>query len=98
MYLTRYELTATKYDFGSTLRDALKYHNGAPFSTIDQDQDENARNCAEKYGGGGWWYRSCYHASLNGRNEEGGRVGSKAARWFNWKVKEATMKIRKTEN
>merc|ERR1712123_559914 len=29
----RYELTAASYDFSSTLRDALKYHNGAPFST-----------------------------------------------------------------
>merc|ERR1719228_1993247 len=94
----RYELTATKYDFGSTLRDALKYHNGAAFSTIDQDQDQHGGSCAQKYGGGGWWYRACYHASLNGRVEEGGVGGAKAATWFSFKVKESTMKIRKVEN
>jgi len=94
----RYELTATKYDFGSSLRDALKYHNGAAFSTIDQDQDQLGGNCAQKYGGGGWWYRACYHASLNGRIEEGGVGGAKAATWFSFRVKESTMKIRKLEN
>jgi len=94
----RYELTAASYDFSSTLRDALKYHNGAPFSTVDQDQDDHSGSCSQKYGGGGWWYRKCYHASLNGQNEEGGLGGSKAARWFNLKIKEATMKIRKIAN
>merc|ERR1712106_543523 len=94
----RYELTADDYDFTSTLRDGLKYHNGAPYSTIDQDQDDLAGSCAQKYGGGGWWYRSCYHASLNGQNLEGGRGGAKAARWFNMKVKESTMKMRKIAN
>merc|ERR1711892_896145 len=94
----RYELTAADYDFTSTLRDGLKYHNGAPFSTIDQDQDDLAGSCAQKYGGGGWWYRSCYHASLNGQNLEGGRGGAKAASWLNMKVKESTMKMRKIAN
>jgi len=94
----RYQLTATGYDFTSTLRDGLKYHNGAAFSTIDSDQDEHSSSCAGRYGGGGWWYRSCYHTSLNGQNLEGGRGGARAARWFNLKVKESTMKIRKTAN
>merc|ERR1712123_358793 len=94
----RYELTAASYDFSSPLRDALKYHNGAPFSTVDQDQDDHSGSCSQKYGGGGWWYRKCYHANLNGQNEEGGRGGSKAARWFNLKIKEATLKIRKIAN
>jgi len=94
----RYELTVTKYDFGSSLRDALRYHNGAAFSTIDEDQDQLGGNCAQKYGGGGWWYRACYHASLNGRIEEGGAGGARAATWFSLKVKASTMKIRKIEN
>merc|ERR1712013_952695 len=94
----RYELTVTKYDFGSSLRDALRYHNGAAFSTIDEDQDQLGGNCAQKYGGGGWWYRACYHARLNGRIEEGGAGGARAATWFSLKVKASTMKIRKIEN
>jgi len=94
----RYELTVTKYDFGSSLRDALRYHNGAAFSTIDEDQDQLGGSCAQKYGGGGWWYRACYHASLNGRIEEGGAGGARAATWFSLKVKSSTMQIRKIEN
>ena len=97
-HVFRYELTVTKYDFGSSLRDALRYHNGAAFSTIDEDQDQLGGSCAQKYGGGGWWYRACYHASLNGRIEEGGAGGARAATWFGLKVKASTMKIRKIEN
>jgi len=94
----RYELTASSYDYSSTLRDGLKYHNGAAFSTTDKDQDTHPRSCAGMYGGGGWWYRSCYHVNLNGNNLDGGRGGSRAARWFNLKAKESTMKMRKIVN
>jgi len=95
----RYELTATSYDYSSTLRDGLKYHNGSAFSTIDMDQDASTDlNCAEKYGGGGWWYRSCYQVNLNGQNRDGGRGGSRAARWFHSRAKESTMKMRKISN
>ena len=65
---------------------------------MDNDQDQHGGNCAQKYGGGGRWYRACYHASLNGWNKEGGRGGAKAASWFNLKMKESTMKIRKIES
>ena len=94
----RYELTALGYDYSSSLRDALKYHNGAAFSTVDEDQDDYTGNCAQKYGGGGWWFRKCYHANLNGRIEDEGKVGASAARWFRQKVQEASMKIRKVSN
>jgi len=94
----RYELTALGYDYSSSLRDALKYHNGAAFSTVDEDQDDYTGNCAQKYGGGGWWFRKCYHANLNGRIEDEGKGGASAARWFRQKVQEASMKIRKVSN
>ncbi|KAK2144794.1 hypothetical protein LSH36_730g01065 [Paralvinella palmiformis] len=47
--------------------DALTHHNNAPFSTIDQDNDQSrSGNCAELYGGGGWWWVHCYDSNLNG--------------------------------
>ena len=46
---------------------ALKTHNGRPFSTMDNDHDNSrSGNCAELYGGGGWWFDRCYDANLNG--------------------------------
>ena len=48
-------------------QDGLDYHNRMAFSTHDRDQDKDeTRNCAATFGGGGWWYKSCYHLNLNG--------------------------------
>ena len=48
-------------------RDALRYHNGKPFTTFDNDNDDDGRNCATIYGGG-WWFNSCYHSFLTGNH------------------------------
>ena len=40
--------------------------NGMAFSTRDRDNDLHSGNCAEEYKGGGWWYNSCMHSTLNG--------------------------------
>lgn len=58
-----YRLTATGYYGNAT--DALGYSSGAMFSTLDVDNDNSSAHCA-KYYGGGWWYRHCHYANLNG--------------------------------
>ena len=48
--------------------DALGYHNGMQFTTMDQDNDlYGAWNCAQHYRGA-WWHNGCFHLSLNGIN------------------------------
>jgi ficolin len=43
----------------------LSYHNGRHFSTFDMDRDRTGWNCAIQ-DHGGWWYRGCAYANLNG--------------------------------
>lgn len=45
--------------------DSMKYHNGRPFSTKDKDPNTLSIHCAKAYMGG-WWYKNCYKANLNG--------------------------------
>lgn len=45
--------------------DSMRYHNGCPFSTKDKGPSTNSVNCAKNYMGG-WWYKNCYKANLNG--------------------------------
>ena len=40
------------------------------FTTNDMDNDPSPANCA-RYNRGGWWYRKCYKANLNGEYEHG---------------------------
>ena len=47
--------------------DSLLYHNGAPFTTIDKDNDNSTANCAVTFTGA-WWYKKCYASNLNGQN------------------------------
>ena len=46
--------------------DSFSGHSGAKFTTHDKDQDTYAGNCATLYGGG-WWYKACANANLNGK-------------------------------
>lgn len=45
--------------------DSMSYHNGRPFSTRDRDPQPFITRCAMSYRGG-WWYRNCHEANLNG--------------------------------
>ena len=70
---------------GSTKRDAMAYHNGMPFSTYDQDNEKWGNSCAYVHQGG-WWYKSCYEANLNGPHNPPSRPGVDPAwakiRWY----------------
>ena len=35
------------------------------FSTIDRDNNDQARNCAKQFTGAGWWYNKCTFVSPN---------------------------------
>ena len=66
---TNYILDVGYYNWTSTVRDRLSYHNGMQFTTKDRDNDKrSSRNCAQ-YSDvlGGWWFNSCYESNLNGR-------------------------------
>ena len=53
------------YSSSSTLDEGdLNYHNGSKFTTRDRDNDAySPGNCGFS---SGWWFRSCFHANLNG--------------------------------
>ena len=53
----------------------LDYHNGMAFTATNRDQDErDTANCAAQYGGGGWWYKDCVYANLNGKKTTTGSM------------------------
>ena len=46
--------------------DRFHYHNGARFTTYDNDNDGNATtNCAVATGGGFWWKNTCQGCGVN---------------------------------
>jgi len=77
----------------------LSYHNRHPFSTKDQDNDQNSGNCAVDFHGA-WWYNSCYNSNLNGRYQNvGPDPDINGIDWSTWNnayfsMKHASMKIR----
>uniref|UniRef100_A0A671LRP1 Tenascin XB n=1 Tax=Sinocyclocheilus anshuiensis TaxID=1608454 RepID=A0A671LRP1_9TELE len=58
-----YEIELSGYV--GTAGDSMKYHNRRPFSTKDKDPNTLSIHCAKAYLGG-WWYKNCYKANLNG--------------------------------
>ena len=58
----KYKLTVG--GFQGTTTDPMAYHNEMYFTTKDNDNDHNGKNCALAYGLkkpiGGWWYKSCW--------------------------------------
>ncbi|KAK7069254.1 Angiopoietin-like 1 [Halocaridina rubra] len=52
----------------SNAGDAMTYHDGHTFTTIDADNDgASGGNCANWSGGGGWWYNYCFMTNPTGR-------------------------------
>ncbi|CAG2256241.1 unnamed protein product [Mytilus edulis] len=70
-------------------RDNMAYHNGMKFSTIDQDNDENA-GTAYVTSYGPWWHKNCCYSGLN-------RKFSKNLYWSGQSPKTSVMMIRKLQ-
>ena len=64
---TNYTLHIGQAQGPSSGYDAMAYHNGMQFSTYDKDNDiHNSLQCADQFGGSGWWYKNCYQSLLTG--------------------------------
>ncbi|XP_056019603.1 ficolin-2-like [Ostrea edulis] len=77
--------------------DSMAYHDGMLFSTYDRDNDLWTNNCALNRLGG-WWYKNCHEANLNG--EYGNTDYSNGINWNAWhgfyySMTEVRMMIRK---
>ncbi|XP_073764963.1 microfibril-associated glycoprotein 4-like [Danio rerio] len=81
--------------------DSLIFHNGMKFTTYDKDQDNTEKNCARMFLGG-FWYKACHYANLNGvyLGGEDKTVFAIGNVWYTWKnnldigMKFITMKIK----
>ncbi|XP_034090480.1 tenascin-N isoform X2 [Gymnodraco acuticeps] len=76
----KFRLTIGKYS--GTAGDAMTYHQGRPWTTIDNDNDIALGNCALAHRGA-WWYKNCHLANLNGR--WGDSRHSLGVNWEPWK-------------
>ncbi|XP_066283121.1 fibrinogen-like protein 1 isoform X1 [Branchiostoma lanceolatum] len=95
------------YGYSGTAGDAMTGsdpNNGAPFSTLDRDNDgHTGTSCAQRYGGqGGWWFHNCGQSYLNGRYMRACGFACPYAQgvvWSEWKnfhysLQLASMKVR----
>ncbi|KAJ8270849.1 hypothetical protein GJAV_G00119980 [Gymnothorax javanicus] len=76
----KYKITVGNYRGNSG--DAMTYHQGRPFSTVDSDNDVALGNCALTHRGA-WWYKNCHLANLNGK--WGDNRHSMGVNWEPWK-------------
>ncbi|KAK7159385.1 hypothetical protein R3I94_005648 [Phoxinus phoxinus] len=76
----KFKLTIGNYK--GNAGDAMTYHQGGSFSTVDSDNDIALGNCALTHQGA-WWYKNCHLANLNGRF--GDNRHSMGVNWEPWK-------------
>ncbi|XP_041847340.1 tenascin-N isoform X3 [Melanotaenia boesemani] len=76
----KFKLTVGKYR--GTAGDAMTYHQGRPWTTVDSDNDISLGNCALTHRGA-WWYKNCHLANLNGN--WGDNRHSMGVNWEPWK-------------
>ena len=96
-----YQLEIAQYS--GTAGDSLGYHNKMAFSTFERDNDKkDHNNCADQHKGG-WWYRECDRANLNGLYYNEPRITSTSddgIEWDKWapyrSLKGASMMIKRT--
>ena len=86
--------------FSGNSGDSLSWHRGMPFTTKDQDNDNQGEyNCAIKFKGA-WWYEHCHYSNLNGLYLRGNHSSfADGVNWHHWKgyyysLKKTEMKIR----
>ncbi|XP_062607549.1 fibrinogen C domain-containing protein 1-B-like [Saccostrea cucullata] len=82
----KYQLTVSGYT--GTAGDSFTYHNGNEFSTKDQDNDLDSRDCAVQFHGA-WWYYDCHRSNLNGEYARYALFDWKYPTWKRWKFNEA---------
>ena len=77
-------------------------NNGDQFSTRDRDNDGSSYwNCAQEFGGGGWWYKQCSAANLNAVYYDSpnttDQTGIYWAHWhgYYYSLKASTIMVRK---
>ncbi|XP_071792654.1 microfibril-associated glycoprotein 4-like [Asterias amurensis] len=82
---SNYTLTINTFTGGAETGDSMIEHNGMPWSTYDNDNDNAEGNCAEIYHGA-WWYNDCQTSNLNGPYRRYRNLGSdeKGVTWENW--------------
>ncbi|XP_077370914.1 tenascin-N isoform X2 [Festucalex cinctus] len=76
----KFALTIGRYS--GTAGDAMTYHQGRPWTTVDSDNDIALGNCALTHRGA-WWYKNCHLANLNGK--WGDDRHSLGVNWEPWK-------------
>nr|XP_046176935.1 tenascin-N-like [Oncorhynchus gorbuscha] len=76
------KFTLTIGEYSGTAGNAMSYHQGRPFSTVDNDNDIALGNCALTHRGA-WWYKNCHLANLNGKF--GDNRHSMGVNWEPWK-------------
>ncbi|KAL6490209.1 hypothetical protein MHYP_G00005540 [Metynnis hypsauchen] len=76
----KFKLTVGNYR--GNAGDAMTYHQGRLFSTMDSDNDIALGNCALTHRGA-WWYKNCHLANLNGKF--GDNRHSMGLNWEPWK-------------
>uniref|UniRef100_A0A8C2ZX65 Tenascin N n=1 Tax=Cyclopterus lumpus TaxID=8103 RepID=A0A8C2ZX65_CYCLU len=76
----KFKITIGKYS--GTAGDAMTYHQGRPWTTVDNDNDIALGNCALVHRGA-WWYKNCHLANINGK--WGDNRHSLGVNWEPWK-------------
>ena len=66
--------------------------NNIKFSTKDNDNDANGRNCATSYKGA-WWYNSCHYSHLNGQYLGSGSDSWNGVVWYSWGNSRRSLKF-----
>ncbi|XP_056397090.1 ficolin-1-like [Hyla sarda] len=84
---------------GGDAGDSMTYHNGIKFSTLDQDNDVDIGSCVNSHKGG-WWYKACHYANLNGFYHPGKHetyadgINWRTGKGYNYSYKRSEMKVR----
>lgn len=66
---------------GSVEPGVFTYHNGHPFTTVDNDNDDASGNCGNSYSKTPFWYVHCWSGSINGGGENKGGGYYNGAYW-----------------
>ncbi|XP_069134280.1 fibrinogen-like protein A [Argopecten irradians] len=76
-----YTLSYSGFSSPHGLGDKLNEAYGMPFSTYDNDNDDDSGNCASS-ARGGWWYDACYSANLFGERKNEFDYGAMVWKYF----------------